>query len=348
MSNPAHFDGYSHSTERECRVSALSATGNRDEVHPVDLYLAELTTPVSRRTSLSAANCVARVAGMPDAFQLDWASLSLPELLSLRARLQERYAPASVNRMLSVTRSILRACWQLDLIDAERYQRVQAVKYVPGTRLPPGRMLNADECAALFQACAQDSGPMGPRDAAALALMLGCGLRRAEAVALHTSAIDFRNRVLRVVGKGDRERYIPCTPQVMSAFEDWFAIRTLEPGPFLVQCGRLRRVWVHKLIPMAASGQGLAEALRRRCRQAGIPHATPHDLRRTFVSTLLEADVDLLTVGQLVGHVSPATTARYDRRGMDRMHEAVDRLDLPYKPRFATPKAGPRKPRQHV
>ena len=71
--------------------------------------------------------------------------------------------------------------------------------------------------------------------------------------------------------------------------------------------------------------------VRRRGSQAGIESFSPHDLRRTFCSDLLDAGIDIVTVQKLVGHASPVTTAQYDRRGEETKRMAVQRLEIPLK-----------------
>ena len=68
--------------------------------------------------------------------------------------------------------------------------------------------------------------------------------------------------------------------------------------------------------------------LKRRSEEAGIASCSPHDLRRTFVSDLLEAGADIAIVQRLAGHASPLTTARYDRRGNEAMRRATARLHV--------------------
>jgi len=73
-------------------------------------------------------------------------------------------------------------------------------------------------------------------------------------------------------------------------------------------------------------------ALLRRAADAGVPHLSPHDLRRSYITGLLRAGADLSTVQRLAGHASVTTTTRYDRRGDDEKAKAVQLLHVPYVP----------------
>ena len=120
-------------------------------------------------------------------------------------RLVERYAPATVNKMLTVLRGVLKTCWRLGLMDAETYRRAADVANVRAKTLPAGRGVEREEVAALLEACAADPSPAGRRDAALVAILYGAGLRRAELCGLDLADFDDAGCALTVrAGKGRR------------------------------------------------------------------------------------------------------------------------------------------------
>lgn len=211
------------------------------------------------------------------------------------------------NKCLSALRGVLKEAWRLGLMSAEDYQRAIDLERVRGTTLPAGRALDGAEMRALADVCAADPTAAGPRDAA---LLYAAGLRRAEAVALDLDDVDTDTGEVRVrQGKGRKDRTCYATNGALTAVSAWVAVRGPEPGPLLCPVSQTGVVSVQGI-----SGQAVLHALAKRVRQAAIRHCSPHDLRRSFASDALDAGVDIVTVQALMGHASPTTTARYDRR----------------------------------
>jgi integrase len=106
----------------------------------------------------------------------------------------------------------------------------------------------------------------------------------------------------------------------------WLHLRGDSPGSLLCPM-RGRNVTVRPI-----SSQAIMTALLRRAGHGGVPHLSPHDLRRSYITGLLRAGADLSTVQRLAGHASVSTTTRYDRRGDDEKAKAVALLHVPYVP----------------
>ena len=152
--------------------------------HPAAVYLASLS-PRSRRTVASDLNTIASLvtSSRCNLLSLEWAALRYSHCAAIRSALAERYSFSSANRMLSGLRGVLKAAWRLGQLPTEEYHRAVDLPAVRGETLPRGRALTAGELRALFSSCA-DGKNSGIRDQALLGILYGCGLRRAEAVAL--------------------------------------------------------------------------------------------------------------------------------------------------------------------
>ena len=299
---------------------------------PAVAYLAGLA-PSGRRAMASRLRVVAAMLGgnghhgdhltaAQNIEAVPWHQLRYAHLEALRVALVERYpSPATVNTTLSAVRGVLRQAFLLGLLPAEEWARLQMVKPATGERLPAGRALSGGEIGALMAACPDT--PLGHRDAALLALLFTCGLRRAEAVGLELE--HYQAGELRVMGKGRRERMLYVTNGARDALEDWLRIRGAEPGPLLCRV-RGMRVHIARLTTQAVYAR-----VGKLARVAGVKACTPHDLRRSFVSELLDKGADISTVSRLAGHRKIETTSRYDRRGEDAKRKAVDLLHLPYR-----------------
>jgi site-specific recombinase XerD len=294
--------------------------------HPAAVYLASLS-PGSRRCMKNALNLCAGVltSGRCDLWSLPWAEIRFSHATALRSALSEGYAPATVNQALAAFKGTLKAAWRLELLDDRNYNRAVDIAGVKNHVPPRGRAAPLGEVRALLGVCG-DGTPLGVRDAALLALAFGTGLRRAEIVALD---MDDYNRdsgeLLIRRGKGAKSRTAYVAGGAAEALEVWIEVRGEEEGPLFYPYNRGGKIVLRRL-----SAQTVRDLLDKRVKRAGLQALSPHDLRRSFISELLEAGADLSVVQQLAGHASVATTTRYDRRGEKAKRKAVALLHVPF------------------
>ncbi len=285
--------------------------------HPLAVYLARLS-PDSRPTMRGSLEKIAESisGGEFDATNFPWWGLRYQHTVVIRTQLASHYAPNTTRKMLSALRGILEECWRLGLLSIEDYQRATDLKPIKGRWLPKGRALGSEELQALFEVCAKDDRPLGKRDSAMLALLYGCGLRRAEVVNLKLADYDATANTLKIKGKGDKHRIAYVTASA-PALAQWLKVRGDKPGYLFVRFNKGGKLTNTKL-----SSQAVRLILRHRAEQAHLASCSPHDMRRTFISHLLDAGADISTVQQMAGHASVQTTTIYDRRGDEAKRKA--------------------------
>lgn len=231
-----------------------------------------------------------------------------------------RWSAAYVNKHLSALRKTLRIAWKLERMTTDDYMRAREVESVENKRLPAGRAMAAEEFGDLLDAC-DGEALIAVRDAALVAVLQSTALRREEAAMARRENYDPGRRVLRVIGKGNKEREVPVHETAAAYLGHWLARHDRARGPLfprIDQWGNVREGHM--------SARAIGAIVTRRRTLAKLPHLSTHDFRRTFAGDLLERGVDLATVQQLMGHASPVTTAAYDRRPGDHRRAAVEKL----------------------
>jgi integrase/recombinase XerC len=189
----------------------------------------------------------------------------------------------------------------------------------PRLTLPP--VLRRDEAAALIEAAtrlADDGSPTGLRDIAMLELLYATGIRVGELVALDLDDLDRSRHVLRVFGKGRKERTVPFGLPAARALDAWLSSgrpHLVAPGagPALFLGARGGRI----------DQRAVRTVVHRRIADVpGAPDIGPHGLRHTAATHLLEGGADLRSVQELLGHASLATTQLYTHVSTDRLRSA--------------------------
>ena len=165
--------------------------------------------------------------------------------------------------------------------------------------------LPAEDCDRLIESDDPDRDPkLLVRDRALFELLYGTGLRVGELAGLRVRDWSRHRSEIRVRGKGNKERIIPVTAATSRALEAWLAQRPAE--------GLLARPLFTNARGGALGERGVRVILRRRLQVAGIArHASPHTLRHSYATHLLEADADLRAIQELLGHERLSTTQRY-------------------------------------
>ncbi|HQK92905.1 MAG TPA: tyrosine-type recombinase/integrase [Armatimonadota bacterium] len=258
---------------------------------------------------------------------------AVPACGGIRTRLQEEgLAPSTVNSTLFALRGVARAAFNLELITADELVRIRDVQPIRHERLPAGRAVTAGELGAMMDACAADEPAAGVRDAAIIALLYAAGLRRAELVALDVESYDPETGEAAISGKGSRQRKGFIDNGAADALADWLLVLGESTGPLF----RPITKGGHLIRERRLSSQAVYDALKRRAREAGVRDVRCHDLRRSFVSDLLDAGVDISVTAKLAGH-GIEVCSRYDRRGDEAKRKAVALLHVPYRRRAALP-----------
>lgn len=306
---------------------ATKTGATQADQHPGFVYLASLASG-SRRTMRQALDVIAGIVsgGVLDAETMRWDALRYTHTTAVRSVLAERYAPSTANKMLAALRGVLKEAWRLGLMDAETYRRASDLPGIRGERLPRGRALTTGELRSLFRVCGDDPTPAGARDAAMLAVLYGSGLRRSELVSLDLSDYEPENGAVTVrQGKGRKDRLAYAANGASLALNAWLNVRGSKPGALFLPIDKGGTIHHRRL-----TDQAVLVVLRKRATQAEVARFSPHDLRRSFISDLLDQGADLSTVQQLAGHASVTTTQRYDRRGERTKRKAADLLHVPY------------------
>jgi integrase/recombinase XerD len=221
-------------------------------------------------------------------------------------------------RALVAVRRFLRQLGAEGLLRSDPWQGAR----LPRFERPLPRVLRPDETAALIESVDAET-PLALRDRAMLEVLYAAGLRVSELVGLPLSGVDRRAGLLRVTGKGRRERVVPLGAPALAALDAWLAggrprlardARRAGDAVFLSQRGA----------PMTR--QNFFARLRRLALAAGVRAAdvSPHVLRHAFATDLLEGGADLRVVQTLLGHADLATTQIYTHVSRSRLRETVE------------------------
>jgi site-specific recombinase XerD len=225
----------------------------------------------------------------------------------------EGAAPATVARKLAAVRGLFDFLVRTDRVGQNPAELVSSPKREQ--KLP--RVLTAEQVRSLLERIPART-PLELRDRAMLELTYSCGLRCEEIVNLDVGALDFETEQLRVLGKGSKERLLPVGEPAQEALRRYdergrhaLLSDPREPALFLSKSGR------------RLSNSDVTRRLGRWVREAALAAGiSPHSLRHSFATHLLEGGADLRTIQELLGHASISTTQVYTRVDAARLRDA--------------------------
>ena len=215
----------------------------------------------------------------------------------------------SVGRKLAAVRSLYRFLARRGVVRRNPAREVRAPR--PARKLVT--FLPADEAAAVVDARGL-AGAARDRDVAVLEMLYATGLRVSELAGLDLDALDRDARTVRVLGKGSKERMVPYGTPAARALDAYLGRRATRSGPVFVnhRGGRLGVRSIHTIV-------------RRAVRAAGVTRrVSPHTLRHTFATHLLDGGADLRAIQELLGHSRLSTTQRYTHVGAEQLMKVYD------------------------
>jgi integrase len=230
-------------------------------------------------------------------------------VLRYRIHLEQRkYAPATINLRLAAFRRIAYEAADAGLLSPELTAGIRRVKGMRRIGVRLGNWLTPEQGRRLLES-ATPSTARELRDHAMVAMLIGCGLRRAELLALSLESIQRREEhwvIADLVGKGGHVRTVPIPTWVKRTVDAWTAAAAISHGRVFRAINKAGRVWGDGMSPKV-----LWDVVRAAAARAAIDKLAPHDLRRTCARLCHLAGGELDQIQFLLGHVSIQTTERY-------------------------------------
>jgi len=228
-----------------------------------------------------------------------------------------RYARGTMARRLACLRSFFRFLCREGQVSSNPAKLLRTPR--GGRRLP--HFLSAEQVARLLETPPANT-PAGLRDRALLETLYSAGLRISELASLDVASWDRDAGIVRVVGKGRQERVAPIGRQAAAALDAWLRVRQPDPR---ASPAHQRALFLNKG-GRRLSVRGVARLLEKYIGQAGLDRlTTPHTLRHSFATHLLDGGADLRSVQELLGHKSLTTTQIYTHVSNQRLRDAYER-----------------------
>ncbi len=230
-------------------------------------------------------------------------------VLRYRSHLESRQlAPGTINLRLGAVRRLAYEAADCGLLSADLAAGIRRVRGVKKLGMRLGNWLTPEQGHALWQAPDRQR-LKGKRDRALLALLLACGLRRHEAVALRLDHLQQREEhwaIVDLVGKGGHVRTVPVPDWVRNELDDWLTAAGIDRGRLFRRVNKVGRAWGDGMTVKA-----VWHIVKESAKTIGVAKLAPHDLRRTCARLCHASGGELEQIQFLLGHVSVQTTERH-------------------------------------
>ncbi len=245
-------------------------------------------------------------------------SIDRHHLRAFLAHLRQRnLAAKSMQRKISALRSFFRFTCRKGLIETSPAAGIRG----PRTPRSLPRVLTQEETTQLVETPDATAGPLGARDAALLELLYSSGLRVEEVTKLDVEDVDLPAGFVQVEGKGRKERTVPLGEPAREAIAGYMR----ERAAVLSELGVRSRAMFLNRFGKRLSVRGIQRLVRKYHLLAGLMHVSPHTLRHSFATHLLEAGADLRSIQELLGHESVRTTQRYTHVTTKHLREVYEK-----------------------
>jgi integrase/recombinase XerC len=228
------------------------------------------------------------------------------------ALLNKSAKKSSIGRKLAAIRSFFKYLFRHGVISKNPAELISTPK--KENRLP--FHLDIDQTTTLMEAPSDDE-KHALRDRAILEMLYSCGLRVSELTSLNISEVDLSGGMVRVMGKGGKQRIVPVGSRAVEAIREYLEDRDelTGTGPLFLNTrgDRINRRSVTRIVDTHV------------LRIAAFKHISPHILRHTFATHMLEGGADLRAIQELLGHASLSTTQKYTHVGIDKLMEVYDK-----------------------
>lgn len=279
----------------ERNASTLTIKSYREDLTALDEYLTESYGRAAEPAEITSLDLRGYVAALHEA----------------------GYAKTSIARRLASLRSFFRFAQREGDAQANPAKPLRNPR--PDRKLP--HFLSTDEIGRLLETPPANR-PMGLRDRALLETMYSAGLRVSELVGINDGDLDLTDGLVRIRGKGRRERLAPLGTFALQALQRWLRVRTLSPR---LAPGPAAPVFVSRL-GCRLTTRSVARMLEKYLKIAGLDlRTTPHTLRHSFATHLLDRGADIRSVQELLGHKSLVTTQIYTHVSTASLREAYEK-----------------------